>query len=70
MSAPILMRAALLSLRGNALARAENRHMSDGALVFVVLLIGGLGFMAIILSVIIRSVRESKANEPPAGINH
>ncbi|HXN09529.1 MAG TPA: hypothetical protein VN860_07680 [Candidatus Acidoferrales bacterium] len=44
--------------------------MSDGTLVFVVLLIGGFGFVAIFFSIIIRSVRESKANEPPAGISH
>jgi len=57
MNAPILMRATVLSLRGNALVRAENRPMSDGELVFVVLLIGGLAFMAIFASIIIRSVR-------------
>jgi hypothetical protein len=70
MNAPILMRVTLLSLRGNAFARAENRPMSDGTLVFVVLLIGGLGFVAIFFSIIIRSVRESNANEPPAGTTH
>jgi len=70
MNAPILMRSTVLSLRGNALVRAENRPMSDGELVFVVLLIGGLAFMAIFASIIIRSVRESKANEPPAGTAH
>jgi hypothetical protein len=70
MNAPILMRATLLSLRGNAFTRAENRPMSDGALVFIVLLIGGLGFAAIFSSIIIRSVRESKANEPPSGLSH
>ena len=70
MNAPILMRVTWLSLRGNAFARAENRSMSDGTLVFVVLLIGGFGFVAIFFSIIIRSVRESKANEPPAGISH
>jgi hypothetical protein len=70
MSAPILMRATLLSLRGNALAQAENRRMSDSALVFAVLLIGGLAFLAIFFSIIVTSVRESKANEPPSEISH
>gem|GEM_PF-2543939 len=70
MNAPILMRSTVLSLRGNALARAENRLMSDGALVFIVLLIGGFAFMAIFSSIVIRSVRESKANEPPAETSH
>jgi hypothetical protein len=70
MSAPILMRATLLSLRGNALAQAENRRMSDSALVFAVLLIGGLAFLAIFFSIIVTSVRESKANEPPPEISH
>jgi len=70
MNAPILMRATVLSLRGNAFAQAKNRDMSDGALVFVVLLIGGFTFMAIFFSIVIQSVRESKANEPPSSVSH
>jgi hypothetical protein len=64
------MREPPLSLRGKAQRQAENRCMNDSQLVVTVLLAGGVVFVAIFFSVIVASVRESKANEPPAGLGH
>jgi len=44
--------------------------MSDSQLVLVVLLAGGAVFLAIFFSIVVASVRESKANEPPSGGSH
>ena len=66
----ILMREPRLSLRGKAPSQAENRCMGDSGLVFAVLLAGGIVFMAIFFSIIVASVRESDANEPPASLTH
>jgi len=52
-------------LRGNDVARDEIRRMSDGSLVFVILLLGGAFYVALMLWTTVASVRESDANKPP-----
>ena len=52
-------------LRGNASAQDEIRCMSDGSLVFVILLLGGIFYMVLMLWTTVASVRESDANNPP-----
>jgi hypothetical protein len=64
------MRSTALSLRGKAPSRAENRRMSDNGLVFAVLLVGGVAFLAIFFSITITCVRESDANDPPPELTH
>ena len=64
------MREPSLSLPGKAPRQAENRCMNDSQLVFAVLLTGGVVFLAIFFAIIVASVRESKANDPPAGLGH
>jgi len=39
-------------------------------MVLIVLLVGGAVFLGIFFSIIVASVRESKANEPPSGGGH
>jgi hypothetical protein len=64
------MRTTPLSLRGKAPSRAENRRMSDNGLVFAVLFVGGVAFLAIFMSITVTSVRESDANDPPSELTH
>jgi hypothetical protein len=44
--------------------------MSDGTLVFVILALGGLFYMALMLWTTAIAVRESDANEPPPETHH
>ena len=44
--------------------------MNDGTLVFVILTLGGLFYMALMLWTIVISVRESDANHPPPEAHH
>ena len=44
--------------------------MSDSQMVLAVLLVGGIVFLAIFFSIVVASVRESNANEPPPGAGH
>lgn len=55
---------------GKARPRDEIRCMNDGTLVFVILMLGGLFYMALILWTIVISVRESDANHPPPEAHH
>ena len=61
------MRTTAFSLRGNALAQAEISRMSDSAMVYTILLIGGALYTIVILFTTVTSVRESDANNPPPG---
>ena len=60
-----------LFLLGESVATSRKTQiMSDSQLVLVVLLAGGAVFLAIFFSIVVASVRESKANEPPSGGSH
>jgi hypothetical protein len=66
----VLNRVGPFSLPGMAGPRDENRCMTDGALVFLILTLGGLFYMALMLWTTVISVRESDANNPPPGAHH
>jgi hypothetical protein len=50
--------------------RRNSPDMSDGSLVFIILLLGGLFYLALMLWTTAVSARESDANEPPPEARH
>jgi hypothetical protein len=50
--------------------RRNSQYMSDGSLVFILLLLGGLFYLALMLWTTAVHVRESDANKPPPETHH
>jgi hypothetical protein len=50
--------------------KTKAANMSDGSLVLLILVLGGVFYMSLILWTTVRAVRESDANDPPPEAHH